>query len=446
MAAGFGARTIYKMGWKEYYEDRKITAEEAVQKIPSDSVVVLAHAAGEPGYLVDAMVENAEQYHNVRIMHMVSLGKAAYCQEGMEKHFIHDSLFVSGQTRDAIAAGRADFTPCFFYKVPELFEKSVKVDVAMVMVTPPDENGRVSLGVSCDYTLPALREAKLVIAQVNREMPWAEGETVIPVEDIDCFVEHDALIPELKPAKIGEVEKAIGKNCAELIHDGDTLQLGIGAIPDAVLAELGDKKDLGIHSEMFSDGVVDLVKKGVINNTRKSLRPGKLVVTFLMGTKKLYDFVDHNPDIYMAPVDYVNNPVVVSQNDNIVCINSCVQIDLQGQVCSEAIGPKQISAAGGQVDFVRGASMARNGISIMAMSSTAAHGKVSKIVANLDPGAPVTTSRYDVDYVVTEYGIAHLKGKNLRERAKALIRIAHPDFRKGLEEEFERRFAEPYVE
>lgn len=277
-------------------------------------------------------------------------------------------------------------------------------------------------------------------------MPWVEGETVIPVEDIDFFVEHDAPLPELKPAKLGEVEKAIGKNCAELIHDGDTLQLGIGAIPDAVLAELKGKKDLGIHSEMVSDGVVDLVEAGVINNSRKSLKRGKMVVTFLMGTKRLYDFANHNPDVYMAPVDYVNNPVIVAQNDNIVCINSCVQVDMMGQVCSEAVGPKQISAVGGQVDFVRGASMAKNGISIMAMGSTAAHGKISKIVPNLDPGAPVTTSRYDVDYIVTEYGIARLRGKTLKERAEALIKITHPDFRQTLIDEYEKRFNTTYKE
>lgn len=434
------------MSWKEYYQDRTISAEEAVRKIPNNSRIALAHAVGEPGYLVDTMVANAEQYENVEICHMVSLGKAEYCSEGMEKHFRHNSLFVSGQTRDAVASGRADFTPCFFYKAPELFEKYKPLDAALVMVTPPDENGRVSLGVSCDYTLPAVKNAKLVIAQVNSEMPWVEGETVIPVEDIDFFVEHDAPLPELKPAKLGEVEKAIGKNCAELIHDGDTLQLGIGAIPDAVLAELKGKKDLGIHSEMFSDGVVDLVEAGVINNSRKSLKRGKMVVTFLMGTKRLYDFANHNPDVYMAPVDYVNNPVIVAQNDNIVCINSCVQVDMMGQVCSEAVGPKQISAVGGQVDFVRGASMAKNGISIMAMGSTAAHGKISKIVPNLDPGAPVTTSRYDVDYIVTEYGIARLRGKTLKERAEALIKITHPDFRQTLIDEYEKRFNTTYKE
>lgn len=316
------------------------------------------------------------------------------------------------------------------YEVPRLFHTTLKPDVALVTVTPP-QDGIVSLGVSVDYGYEAVMTAKTVIAQVNDQMPFTYGKPV-PVDKITYFVEHSAPVIELKPPTIGPVERAIGENCASLIKDGDTLQLGIGAIPDAVLLFLKDKKDLGIHSEMFSDGVVELVEAGVITNKAKTLHPGKFVANFLMGTKRLYDFANNNPDVLILPADYVNHPAVVAQNDNLVSINSCVQVDLMGQICAESIGPVQISGVGGQVDFVRGAALSRGGRSIIAIPSTAAKGKVSKIVANLDEGAVVTTSRTDVDYVVSEYGIAHLKGLSLRERSEALIKIAHPDFRERL--------------
>ena len=351
--------------------------------------------------------------------------------------------FLGGSSREAAAQGRADFTPSFFFEIPRLFSTTLPVDVAMVMVSPPDENGMCSLGVSVDYTQEAVRRAKLVIAQVNPQMPYTGPHSLVPATALDCIVEWDAPLIELAPPKIGEVERAIGGHCASLVPDGATLQLGIGAIPDAVLLFLEGKKDLGIHSEMFSDGVVKLAEAGVINNTRKSLHPGKFEVAFLMGTRRLYDFVDHNPDVELRPVDYINNPFIIAQNDNLISINSCVQVDLMGQVASETIGPKQISGVGGQVDFVRGASASRGGVSIMAMPSTV-KGKLSKIVPLLDEGAAVTTSRNDVDYVVTEYGVAHLKGETLRQRARNLIAVAHPDFQDGLKEEFERRFFETY--
>lgn len=428
------------MSWKEIYNSRLMSAEEAVKKVPSNSRVVVGHAVGEPAYLLSVMAEHKEWYENVEIFHMVSFGKNEYCNEGMEKHFRHNSLFVGGNTRKSIQSGRGDYTPCFFSEIPRLFEEQLHPDVALIMVTPPDENGKVNLGVSVDYTKGAAKNAKLVIAQVNDQMPYTYGDSLLDVSEIDCFVEHSNPIPEVQPAVLGKIEKAIGRNCATLIKDGDTLQLGIGGIPDAVLLSLKDKKNLGIHSEMFSDGVVELVKAGVINGSEKELLPGKMAVTFLMGTKKLYDFVDHNPDVAMYTVDYINDPVVIAQNNHIVCINSCVQVDLMGQACSEAVGLTQISGVGGQVDFIRGAAMAKNGTSILAMPSTAAKGKISKIVPFLDEGATVTTSRNDIDYVVTEYGIAHLKGKTLRERAKSLIDIAHPDFKEGLIAEYEKRF------
>ncbi len=432
------------MDWKTVYEQRKMTAEEAVKKIKSGDRVVIGHAVGEPSYVIDAMVANAEAYENVEIVHMVAMGKCEYAKPEMAAHFRHNALFVGGSTREAVASGRGDFTPSFFYQVPSLFSKNLPVDVALVCVTPPDENGMCSLGVSVDYTQEAVKQAKLVIAQVNDQMPYTGPYSLVSVEDIDCFVEHSAPIIELAPPRIGDVERAIGEYCASLVEDGDTLQLGIGAIPDAVLLFLKEKKDLGIHSEMFSDGVVELVNAGVITNKKKSLHPGKFVVAFLMGTKKLYDFVDKNPDVELRPVDYVNHPMVVAQNDHIVSINSCVQVDLMGQVASESVGLKQISGVGGQVDFVRGAAMSKNGKSIIAMPSTAAKGTVSKIVPLLDEGAAVTTSRNDVDYIVTEYGIAHLKGCTLKERARALIEIAHPNFRPELIKVYEERFQTAY--
>ena len=427
------------MSWRDYYQQHLTTAEDAVKRIRSGDRVVVQHACGEPSFLLDAMVANAAAYENVEIVHMVAKGECAYCAPEMAAHFRHNSLFVGPTSKNAVAEGRGDFTPCYFSEVPGFFDSVLPVDVALVTVTPPDENGKCSLGVSVDYTLAAVRHAKTVIAQVNARMPFTHGPSVVDVSDIDCFVVHDAPIIPLALPKIGPVEEAIGKNVASLIRDGDTLQLGIGAIPDAVLKFLKDKKDLGIHSEMFSDGVVELAEAGVITNAKKTLHPGKYVATFLMGTQRLYDFVDRNPDVYMAPVDYVNDPFVIAQNENMVSINSCVQVDLMGQVASESIGLTQISGTGGQVDFIRGSARSRGGRAIIAMPSTV-KGKISKIVPLLDSGAAVTTCRCDVDYVVTEYGVAHLKEHTLRDRARALIEIAHPDFRPELKAEYERRF------
>ncbi|WP_426350749.1 acetyl-CoA hydrolase/transferase family protein [Alloiococcus sp. CFN-8] len=429
------------MSWKVEYSDKLTTADKALDLIKSNERVVVGHAVGEPSYLLDVMVSKRKQYENVEIVHMVAMGKCDYCAEGMEKHFRHNALFVGTGTRKAVEAGRGDFTPCFFYEIPSLFKSGIlPVDVALIQVTPPDQEGYVNLGVSVDYTLPASKAAKKVIAQVNNQMPRVYGDCKLHVSEITAFVEHNSPIIELRPHKIGEIEKAIGENCAKLIKDGDTLQLGIGAIPDAVLLFLKDKKNLGIHSEMFSDGVVELVKAGVINNSKKTLKAGKFVASFLMGTKKLYDFVDNNPDVELYPVDYVNHPVIIMTNDNMVSINSCVQVDLMGQVASESVGLKQISGTGGQVDFVRGATMAKGGKSIIAIPSTAANGTISKIVPFLDEGAAVTTCRNDIDYIVTEYGIAHLKGKTLKDRARALIHISHPDFAPELIKTYEDRF------
>lgn len=434
------------MDWRTAYNAKRKPAKEAVRAIKSGDRVLLAHAAGEPLALVDAMVEMADEigYEDVEIVQMVAMGHSLYTKPEMRKHFRLNSLFLGAASRECINSARGDFTPCFFYQAPELFRTTLPIDVALIQVSVPDKNGFCSFGVSCDYTKPAAEAAKLVIAQVNPNMPRTLGECFIHINDIDIITESDAPIPELGLSKIGDVEMAIGKNCASLINDGDTLQLGIGAIPDAVLKFLGDKKDLGIHSEMVSDGVVDLYEKGVITCKAKNFNPGKMVIAFLMGTRRLYDFVNDNPVISMMPVDYVNHPMIIGQNDHLVSVNSAVQVDLQGQVCSEAMGLKQFSGIGGQVDFIRGAALSKGGRSILAFPATAKGKTVSKIVPFLTEGSCVTTSRADVDYVVTEFGIAKLKGKTLRERARQLIKVAAPQFREELAKTFEERFHETY--
>lgn len=432
------------MTWRTWYKEHLFTPAQAVQQIKSGQRVVVAHACGEPSIILDALVANAAQYENVEIVHMVAMGKAAYCQPQYDKNFHHNAFFLGGSTRAAAAEGRVDFTPVYFSEIPSLLREDLRPNVTLLQCSPPDAHGYVSLGVSVDYTKPAAEASDLVIAQVNQNMPRTLGDSFLHVTQIGCLVEADTPVIELAPPKIGDVERAIGENVASLVRDGDTLQLGIGAIPDAVLLFLKEKNDLGIHTEMFSDGVVELVEAGVITNKAKTLHRGQSVATFLMGTRRLYDYVNNNPAVAMYPVDYVNDPYVIGQNDNLVSINSCVQVDIMGQVVSTSAGLRQISGVGGQVDFVRGANLSKGGRAIMAMPSTTGKGKISKIVPFLDQGSAVTTTRNEVNYVITEYGIAKLKGKSLRQRAEALIRIAHPDFRDELTAEFRRRYPRDY--
>lgn len=431
------------MKWQEYYESRITTAEQAVKAVKSGDRVVLGHACGEPQLIVDALVARADELENVEIAHEVPMGKGLYCLPQYEKSFRHNALFSGKPSRQAIKEGRADYTAIFLHELPALFQSGVfPIDVAMVTVSPPDASGNLSLGISVDYTLQAIKSAKTVIAEVNSNMPVTGTGSLIPVEDIDYFVPADIPLISQDPPVIGEVEKTIGQNIAELIKDGDCLQLGIGAVPDAILSFLQDKKDLGIHSEMISDGVMDLVKCGVINCSRKNYYPGKIVIAFAMGTSEFYKWLDHNPMIEGLPVSITNIPFNIAKNDNMVAINSALSVDLLGQVAADTLPGIQFSGVGGQVDFVRGATDSKGGRAIIALPSTAAKGSVSRIVASLDRGQAVTTSRYDVDYVVTEYGVAHLKWKTNRDRAKALISIAAPEFRETLKNQYNQLYGQ----
>ncbi len=422
--------------WKEDYLKRVTSKEEAIRNVVSGDRVVFGHAAGEPTVLIDELVKQKERLQNVEIVHMVPLGESPYCFPEMEKSFRHNSLFAGAATRKPINEGRADYTPVFFSEIPRLFTKNLlPADVALIQLAPPDSDGYLSFGVSVDYTKPVAESAKKVIAEVNKQMPRTRGSN-IHFSQIDCIVETDRALIEIPLPEISSVEEKIGLHVASLVPDKANLQLGIGAIPDAVLKFLGDKKDLGIHTEMFSDGVVDLYKKGVITNKYNNLNPGKFTATFLMGTRRLYDFVDNNPDVDMRPVDYTNNITVAGRVNNLISINSAIQVDLFGQVCADTLGYQQYSGVGGQVDFVRASSLSPGGKSIIALPSTNRNGTISRIVAHLDRGACVTTSRNDVHYVVTEHGIADLRAKTIRQRAQALIDIAHPNFRTDLKNAF----------
>ncbi|MCF0133048.1 MAG: acetyl-CoA hydrolase/transferase family protein [Blautia sp.] len=434
------------MNWIRYYKEHLVSAEEALLHIKDHDRVFLGHVCAEPEFLINEMVRLKEHFHDVELVQMLSIGEVDHYKPELQGHFRINSLFAGGNATIAMKGGYADFTPVHFSRIPLLFRKALPLDVAIVVVTPPDAHGKVSLGVSVDCTKAAVKSAKMVIAMVNDQMPYTMGESTIDVERIDFFVEHSTSIHEVQPAEISEVFRKIGQHCASLVKDGDTIQLGIGELPNAVLEGLRNKKHIGIHTEMFSDGVMKLMKAGVIDNSQKVIHKNKVVTSFLMGTKELYDFVDKNDDVHFYSIDYVNNSWIIAQNDHFVSINSCIEVDLMGQVASENIGFMQISGTGGQLDFIRGAAMAEHGISVIAMPSTTKDGKTSKIVSLLKEGATVTTGRADVDYIITEYGIARMQGRTLKQRACGLIQIAHPDFREGLIREFERRFSCTYEE
>lgn len=423
-------------GWQELYKARLVSAQKAASAITSgDTVYIHSHAAA-PECLIDAMVERSPDLKDVTILHILTLSKAAYIKKEYADSFRVKALFIGANVREAVNEGRADYMPVFLSEIPNLFTSGAQpIDVCMLQVSPPDEHGYCSYGVSVDCTIAARKHARTVIAEVNQQMPRTFGRSFVHVSKLDYIVETNRPLPQLVPQKPTDVEESIGKHVAGLVDDGATLQLGIGAIPDAVLKHLSNKRNLGVHSEMLSDGIVDLIESGAVTNALKTILPGKVAVSFIMGTKKLYDFVNNNPSVEFQTSDFINDPYIIAQNHKMTAINSALQVDVTGQVGSDSIGSYLYSGFGGQVDFIRGASRSKQGKAIIALPSTAKDGKVSRICAHLAAGSGVVTSRADVHYVVTEYGIAQLYGRTLKERMRALIDIAHPDFRESLERE-----------
>ncbi|MBU1701749.1 MAG: 4-hydroxybutyrate CoA-transferase [Candidatus Eisenbacteria bacterium] len=422
------------MSWIDDYKSKSQTAEQAVRMIRSGDKVYYGGNAAVPKALVNALVNRAEELENVQLNHVLLLGKDPLSAPEMEGHFRHNSLFVGPADRSAVNECRADYVPVFLHQIPRLFtENIIPLDVTMVSVSPPDEHGFMSLGVETLASKAACHNAKTVIVQVNEKMPRVLGDCFLHVSRVQSIVEHTEALPTLKLNPATDVEMAIGQHIVGLIQPGATIQMGIGGIPDAVYASIRGSLDLGIHTEMISDGAMQAIERGAVTGNRKTIHPGKVLITFALGSEELYDFLDNNPLIEAHPVEYLNDPVVISQNDNMVAINSAIEIDLTGQVCSDSLGSTIYSGFGGQVDFIRGAARSKGGKPIIAIPATAKNGTLSRIVPFLKPGAGVVTTRADVHYVVTEFGAVDLFGKNRRERAVSLIKIAHPDFQQELE-------------
>jgi 4-hydroxybutyrate CoA-transferase len=419
---------------------RTVTAEEAVSTIKSGDRVFVHSVAAAPRRLVEAMTARAPELRVVEVVQLHTEGPAPYAAPELAPSFRVNALFVGANVRAAVQEGRADYLPVFLSEVPQLFRRGLlPLDVALVTVSPPDRHGFCSLGVSVDVSRAAVQTARTVIAQVNPHMPRTHGDGLIHVDAIDFLVEGGDPIPELDHRGLTEQERAIGRHCAELVEDGATLQLGIGTLPEATLAALGDHHRLGIHSEMLSDGIVDLVERGVVTGEAKRVHPGKIVGAFALGTRRLYDFLDDNPAVAMLDIGYVNDTAVIRRNPQVTAINSAIEVDLTGQVCADTIGDLQYSGVGGQMDFIRGAALSEGGKPVIALPSVTSTGE-SRIVSFLKPGAGVVTTRAHVHFIVTEHGIADLFGKNLRQRAAALIGVADPRHREALEREAHRRF------
>ncbi len=423
------------MTWSEEYRRKRMSAAQALEAVQSGARVWIQSGCGTPSVLVDALVARAPSVRGVEVVHMMTLGSADYTRPEYEGHFRHRGLFLGANVREAVAAGRADYTPIFLSEIEGLIESgAMPLDVVLMQVSPPDAHGFVTLGAAVDSTLTAARAAKAVIAEVNSRMPRTHGDTAIHVSHISAIVETSRPLLEFRSEPHTELHMRVARNVASLIPDGATLQTGIGGIADAVLSCLKDKRDLGIHTEMCPDGIIDLMEAGVINGERKTLHRGKAVLAFVLGTQQLFDYIHENPSFEFRQISYTNDPFVIAQNDRMVAINGALQVDLTGQVCADSIGTRPYSGFGGQIDFIRGAARSKGGVPIIALPSTARGGAVSRIVPVLEPGAGVVTSRADVHYVVTEQGIAYLHGKTLRERALALIAIADPRFQPELED------------
>lgn len=419
--------------WQERYAAKVCDAAAAVKKVTRGSHVFVGSGCAQPQTLVSALAARGEELSDTEILHILTLGSAPYAAAAQAGRFRLNAFFIGENVRDAVHDGRADYTPVFLSDVPRLFRSGrVRIDVALVQVSPPDRNGFASLGVSVDVVKAAAESAKLVLAAVNPQMPRTHGDSILHVSHLDVLVPADAPILEVPSTPPDEVSLAIGRTIADLIEPGSTLQLGVGSIPSAVLAALGDKEELGLHTEMFTDDVIDLLQRGVITNRRKTIHPEKTVASFCVGTRRLYDLVNDNPAFGFFPSDYVNDPLVIAQNERMVAVNSALQVDVTGQVCADSIGSQFFSGIGGQVDFIRGAARSKGGKPIIALPSTADGGKVSRIVPVLAEGSGIVTSRADVHFVVTEYGVADLFGRTVRERTLALVSIAHPDVRNEL--------------
>ena len=423
----------YDPEWQVKYKSQIRTAEQAVSHIRPGERVFIGSACGQPLELVKALVARANELADTEIVHLLTMGEAPYAAKELAEQFRVNSFFIAENVRGVIQEGLGDYTPIFLSEIPRLFRTGqYPLDVALIHVSPPDLRGRCSLGISVDITKAAAENASMVIAQVNPQMPRTLGDTFLSAEEIDYLVPVDVPLMEVRPVELTEVTTRIGEYVASLVEDGATIELGIGRIPQAVLEFMKDKKDLGVHTEMFSDRIVELVERGVINGSRKTTDRGKVVASFVVGSRKVYDFIDNNPSFCLRPTEYVNDPFVISQQYKMVAINTALQVDLTGQVCADSLGTQFYSGIGGQVDFNRGAARAEDGRAIIALPSTAKDGTVSRIVSVLSPGAGVVTTRGDVHYVVTEYGVAYLHGKTVQQRALALISIAHPDFRAQL--------------
>ncbi|MGE0683140.1 MAG: acetyl-CoA hydrolase/transferase family protein [Candidatus Binatia bacterium] len=422
------------MPWIDDYRNKRRTAAEAVRLIHSGNRVFTSGNAATPRPLLRALIERKAELHDVELVHLLLMGNE-FSAPGLEGHFRHNALFVGPGDRHAVNSGAADYTPIFLSEIPLLFSAGVlPLDVALLQVSPPDEHGFVSFGTEVLASAAAAAVARTVIVQVNEQMPRVLGDSFLHVSRAHAVVETDEPLPELEKSGFGEVEQRIGQVISELIPDGATLQLGIGTIPDAVLASLTNKRDLGIHTEMISDGVMQAMEAGIFTGAKKTLHPGKAIATLILGSRELYHFVDNNPAFDLHPSNYTNDPFIIAQNDNLIAVNSAIEVDLTGQVCAESIGTAIYSGFGGQLDFLRGTARARGGKPIIALPATARHNELSRIVPQLQAGAGVVTTRGDVHYVVTEFGVAHLYGKTLRQRARALIDIAHPQFRDSLEQ------------
>lgn len=422
----------------DLYHEKVTSAEAAIGKLQPGQRVFMTGNCSVPTALLSELVRQAERFTPpLEICQVLTIGDSEYVRPGLEKHLRVNTLFISDNVRAAVNEGRADYTPCRLSEIPTLFSSgALPLDVALISVSPPDEHGFCSYGVEVGITKSSAESAKVIIAEVNLQMPRTLGDSFIHISRITHAIPVDRPLPEVSMGKPTDLSKQIGKHIADMIEDGSTLQMGIGAIPDGVLFYLGDKRDLGIHTELFSDGVIQLYEKGVINGRRKSLHRGKMIAGFLMGSRRLYDFVDNNPIVELHPSEYVNDPAVIKRNDRMVAINSAIEIDLTGQVCADSIGPRLYSGVGGQTDFIRGAALSKGGKPIIALPSCGTNRKgerYSRIVCALRPGAGVVTTRNDVHYVVTEFGVANLYGKSVRQRAKALVEVAHPDFRADLE-------------